>query len=146
MDDFHPPSTTSCSRLDNYWETDFPGYFKRLIAVFNPFFGARKDRHTFLDNRLPGADLISHDPHDLGSGPYEGYPAILADLGKGGVFREKSISGMDCFSIGQLGSTNDRIDIQITLQARGRADANALIGKPDMQGFAVGRRINGNRL
>jgi hypothetical protein len=53
---------------------------------------------------------------------------------------------MYCIDIRDLGSTDDRRDIQVTLCRRGRPDAYGLIGEPNMQGFSVGFRMHRDRL
>ena len=53
---------------------------------------------------------------------------------------------MNSIGIGDLGSTNNRLNIEVTIEARGRADTNTFIGQFDMQRFTVHIRMNSNRL
>ena len=42
--------------------------------------------------------------------------AVLAYLGKIGIFRQKAVAGMNRLGIGQFGGTDDGIDIEIAQQ------------------------------
>jgi hypothetical protein len=53
---------------------------------------------------------------------------------------------MNGFSIGQFCSTDDGINIEITLKAGGRTNADAFVCQLDMKRITVRRRIYGNCL
>src|SRR6266702_922221 len=142
MDDLHSPAAAAGGGLDNHREPDLLGDLDRLVDVFYPLLGAGEDRYLFLDHRLTRADLVPHDPHALRGGADEGDPAVFADFGKGGVFGKKALTGMNLFRIGQLSGADYVIDIQVTLEARRRTDADTFIGQANVERFTVRRGIN----
>jgi hypothetical protein len=146
VDDLHAAAAATGGCLDDDREADLLGYLDRLVDVVHPFLGPRQDRHADLDDRLAGADLVPHDAHALGGGSDEGDAALLADLCKVGVLGEEAVAWMNRLGVGQLGGRDDGIDIEVAGEARRGTDADALVGKPDMERFAVGGGVDGDRL
>ena len=72
--------------------------------------------------------------------------ARLADLGEVGAFRQESVAWMNGVGAGDLGGTDDRGHVQITVGAAGGADAHVLVRKPDVQRVLVGLGIDGDCL
>ena len=63
-----------------------------------------------------------------------------------GVFGKKTIPWVNGFYIGNFGGGNNGGDVQITVETRGRADTDRLVGEAHVQRFAVRLGINGHRL
>src|SRR5262249_18448808 len=81
---------------------------------------------------------------DFGLRADEGDLRSFADLGKIGIFGKEAVARMDGVHIRDFRRADHVWDVQIALTAARRADAHSLVGKPDMQGIAVGLRINGH--
>jgi len=48
---------------------------------------------------------------------------------------------MDRLGIGDLGCADDAGNVQVTVRALGRADTDALVGKPDVESVSIGGRM-----
>jgi hypothetical protein len=53
---------------------------------------------------------------------------------------------MHCISFGRLRGTDDRVDVQVAVTRRRRADANRAVRLGDMRCVGIGIRINRHRL
>jgi hypothetical protein len=72
--------------------------------------------------------------------------ARRARLGELGVLGEEAVAGMDGVGAGDLGGGDDARNLEVRIARGGRADADVVIGKADVQGLAVGLGIHGDRL
>ena len=61
-----------------------------------------------------------------------------------GVFRKKTVAGMDGIHVRDLGGADDAVNAQITFRGRGFADANGLVGHLHVHGIGIHLRINGH--
>ena len=69
--------------------------------------------------------------------------AVLGqDFGKARILGEKSVAGMHGIGAGDLAGRQDGGDVEIAVLRGGRADADALVGKPHMHGVRVGGRMH----
>ena len=139
---FHTPTTTTGSCLDDDRKTDLLGNLDRFINSLHVFLGTGQDRHAMLNHSLTGRNLITHHPHAFSRGADESNAALFADLGKLGIFRQKAVAGMDRLGIRQLSSTDDGIDIQVALAAGSRSDTDRFISQLDMQRIGIGSGID----
>jgi hypothetical protein len=57
------------------------------------------------------------------------------------VLGEKSVAGMDGIDVAHLGRTHDPIDLQVTVRAGRRPDANRLVGQLDVERIDIGFRV-----
>jgi hypothetical protein len=103
-------------------------------------------RQPQLGHGLPRFVLIAHQKHDVGARSDECYLGNFADLGERSVFRQKAVTGMNCFGVGDFGGGNNAGDIQVAIRTFGRTYANCLVGKTDGERIAVSLGINGDRL
>ncbi len=129
----HAASATAGSGLDNDRVTDLGGDLLRFICRLHPFGRAGQNRHARFGHRLPGADLIPHQPHALRRRTDKGNSAIPADFREIGVFRQKPVTGMNGAGVCDFGRADDGLDIEVTMRTGCRADADALIGQLNMQ-------------
>ena len=72
-----------------------------------------------------GDHLASQVPNNLRGRPDENQPGIGAGLGEIGIFRQKSVTGVDGLGPGFPGGLNDLGNIEIVL-ARAGADTDGL--------------------
>ena len=63
-----------------------------------------------------------------------------------GVLGQKTVTGMNRIDVANLRRAHDAIDLQITLAARRRADADGFISELDMERVDIGFGINGERV
>ena len=63
-----------------------------------------------------------------------------------GIFREESISRVNGIGIGDLGGTDNSVDLEIAFRAVGGSDADGLIGKLDVQAVNIRLGVDGNGL
>ena len=63
-----------------------------------------------------------------------------------GVFRQKSVAGMDRLHVRDLGRGDNAGDIQIALAGQGVANADRFIGQLEISRIAIGRGINDDGL
>lgn len=136
--DLHAAATATRRRLDQHGESDLAG---DLQGILRPHFaiGARNDRNAEFFRRLLGGDLVAHEADVLGSRSDESDAVRIEDIGELGVLREEAVTRMHRIRTGDLTGGNDLMDVQIALARRRRADADALVGEPDMHGVAVRR-------
>ena len=71
--------------------------------------------------------------------------AALADLREMRVLGEKSVAGMDRIDVADFGRAHDAIDLQITIGARRRADADRFVGQLHMERIDVRLGVNRER-
>src|SRR5262245_65924165 len=77
-----------------------------------------------------------------GLGHAEEKVMLLEDLGKARVLGKETVTGMDGVGAGDFAGCEQRRNIEIAV-ARGRwADANALVGEPNVHGVIVGGRVH----
>ena len=81
----------------------------------------------------------------LGRRADEGDALGLEPAGKGGVFAEEAVAGMDGLGAGGFAGGDDGIDIEVGLGGRSRAEADGLVGELHGLGEAVGIGIDGDR-
>ena len=142
--DAHAASAAARHGLDHHGETDLAGDAQRLTFCLHDAVAAGGDRHPGLDRLLARHVFVAHQADGLGGRADEFDFATGADLGEVGVFGEKSVAGMNGVRIGDFGRADDAVNLEIALRTRGRADANGLVGKLDMEGLDVGLRVNGD--
>ena len=68
----------------------------------------------------------------------------LDHLGKVGVFTQKTVTRVDRVGARDDSGGQDGRDVQVALTGRGRADANAFIGKAHVHRVNVGGRVHGD--
>ncbi len=78
----------------------------------------------------------------LGRGSDKRKSVLFDYCGEVGVLSKKSDARVDRISAGDRRGGKDRRDIQIAIACRGRADANGLVGEPDMHCIGVGSRMH----
>src|SRR5581483_5390647 len=72
--------------------------------------------------------------------------AGFADFGEIGALGQEPVTGMDRIRIQNLGCADDTRDIQIAVDAFGRADANGFVRKPHVESMTICLREHRNGL
>ena len=117
---------------------------RRLGIVGHLALRAGHDGDAEALGRALGLDLVAHHADVLGARADEGDLVRLDDLGEAGVLRQEAVAGMDRLGAGDLAGGEDRRDIEIAFARRRRADADALVGEPDVHGVGIGGRMDGH--
>ncbi len=138
----HALAAAACPRLDQHGITNtvrlaFEENSILIIAVI-----ARHDRYTGLFHQRLGSILQPHGTDGLCRWADEGQPRRLDSVDKPGILREKAITRMDCLCAGFQCGFDDRLDIEIALRRKRRADANGLVGHFHMQRIGIRIRID----
>ena len=143
----HSLAAPASPRLDHDRITNFFRDFQkfRVLGVDRPFRRRKKRDASVFRHEFPGLDFVPHHFYRFGVGPDKFYSHRLAYLGEVGVFRQKTIAGMNGVSSGNFSRGNYGGDVQIGFGCRGGADANGLVGLFDVKGFPVNIGMNGHR-
>ena len=75
-------------------------------------------------------------------GPTKISPAASQRAHERGVLRQEAVAGMDRVRAGSLRGCDDRVHVEIARARRRRADADRLVGGPDVQRVGVGVGID----
>jgi len=129
----HPFSAASGGGLDHHRVTDRCRRLQRDIQVFNHAFGPRHHRYPGPFHGFPGGRLVSHLADRIRMRTDEGDAASGAELGKIGIFRQETVSGMDGVRSDQGGGADQVGHVQVTVPGWSGADAVRLIGQFHMQ-------------
>ena len=124
----HAASAAAGRRLDDNRIADLGGDARSVFvrADFAVRSGHRRDAEGL--HRLDCRDLVAHQADVFRRWTDEPDSVLFHDLGEACIFREKSITRMDCLRAGDLAGRNDGRDVQIGLRGGRRADAHALVG------------------
>jgi hypothetical protein len=117
----------------------------RRIGVADFAVRARHGGNAQCLHRLLGGDLVAHHADMFRLGANERQAMFLDDVGELGVFRQKTIAGMDGFGAGDLAGGDNSGDVEIGLGRGGRADADAFIGQLDVHCLIVGGGMDRHR-
>ena len=140
----HAASATAGCRLDHDREADRLGDRTRFVPVRHRPLGTGDDRNAGLLAHPLRRNLIAHHADVLRRRADEDDSALLDHRGKVGVLREKAVSGMDGLGVADRRGSQDGDGVQVTFGRRRRADADRLVGEPDVHGVGVGRRMYGD--
>ena len=98
----------------------------------------------FIARRARALSPISRMTFGVGADELD--VAGLADLGEVGALGQEPVAGMDRVGAGDLGGADDRRHVQVAVGAARRADADVLVGEPDVQRVLVGLGVDGDGL
>ena len=119
------------------------GDFLRVIG--QGAFGAGHAGHPGFPHGILGVDLVAHQANRFGTRTDESEAGFLDALGEIGVFRQKTVAGVDGLGISDFGSGDDGGYVEVALRRRGRADADRFVGELDVFRLGVGFRMHGDR-
>ncbi|TPW02406.1 MAG: choline dehydrogenase [bacterium] len=142
--DLHAASAAAGGGFDDQGEADGLRGRDGVLDGLDLAGRARNAGDAGFKDSLFGGDLVAHDPDVLGLGPDEGHAVGFDDLGEAGVLGQEAVAGVDGLGAGDLGSSDDRRDIEVALGRRSRPDTDALVGQPDPHGTAVRFGVHGD--
>src|SRR5215470_1174771 len=129
----HPASAAASGRFDHYRITDFLCDFDCVALCLDNSIASRAHWNAGFSRRSPRGILVAHRLHGLRRRSDEFDIAAFTDFCEMRVLGEKSIAGMNCIDIANLGGAHDSIDLEVTFGARRRADADGFVCKLHMQ-------------
>src|ERR1700677_1991769 len=144
--DAHPAPAPALGGLDHDGIANFRGDTFRRILIGNHARTARNDWQSCRSHGLASFVFLTHQPDGIRSGTNEGDMRSFADFGEIGVFRKKSIAGMNGIHIRDFRGADHLRNVQVTLAAARRPDANCFVGKANVQGIAISFGIDGDGL
>ncbi len=145
-DDPHPASAAAGHGLDDDRIAQLPGDLDGLVLPAHRPVTAGQNRNTGLLHGPAGPRLVPHQPDHVRIRTDELDVAGLADLRQVGALRQEAVAGVDGVGTGDLGGADDGRNVQIAVEASGRADADVLVGEPDVQRVLVGLGVDGHGL
>jgi hypothetical protein len=145
MGDAHALAAAAGGSLDHDRIADLVRDPSRLLFVFDHAEIARHRRDLGGGRGALALDLVAHGGDGFRVRPDKHDTRLGKGLRKSRALRQKAVSRMDGFCAGLQAGCHDLVDQQVTL-SRGRwTDRNRRVGHLDVEGVAVGVRINGNR-
>ena len=141
-DDPESASSAAGAGFDHDRVVGFFGKGQGLVDIGDAAFGSGDDRDADSFGELAGFDLAAHEVDGVRGGTDEGNAGGLAELGKFGVFREKSVSWMDGIGADALREIHDLLPVQEAFDGS-RADEVGLVGFFDVDAGRIGFGIDG---
>ena len=142
----HAAPAAAGRRLDQHRKAELVGQRDGLaLALDQPLAAGHGGNVDFL-GQSPGGVLVAHQGHRLVRGADELDLATAADLGKMGVFGQKTVARMNRLHVADLGGADDPVDLQVAVGGLGRADAIGFVGQFQVGGAAVGLAEDGHGL
>ena len=108
-----------------------------LFEAFEIPVGAGDHRQARLDQRMAGGGLRAHQLHGAHRRTDENDSRIFAGAREFGVFRQKSVTGVNRFRAAAARGVEDAVDAQVAFRGRRRADRICLVSIAHVQRFAV---------
>ena len=146
VDHLHPATTATGGRLDDHRIADVFRHPLGFLDLADRAIGAGDQRDTEIAGGLLGRDLVAHDLDMLGLGADPLDIMGLDDFGEMRVFGEEAVAGMDRVGAADFGGGDDRRDRQIAVGGGRRADADRLVGEPDVHRVGIGGAVHGDGL
>ena len=115
---------------------------ERLVRVLDRARRARHRRHAGLLGQTPRGGLVAHLADLLAGGADERDVGGPAGVGELGVLGEEAVARMNRVGAGDLGGGDQVGDLEVGGAAGRRADADVVVGKADVQRFAVGLAVD----
>jgi hypothetical protein len=142
--DAHTTSSVTGGRLHQHGKTDLLGGARQCRLVLRLAMIARYQRHPGSFHQRLRTGFGSHRGHHLGRRADEHEPCGRAHLRKFGVFRQKSIAGMNRLRARLTRRLDDAFDIEIAVTCPRGAKQHCVISHRDMHRAAIGFRIDLN--
>ena len=117
----------------------------RFLVGTDAALRAGHDRNAELLRGALGLDLVAHQADVFGLRPDELHAVFGENFGKARILGQKSVAGMHGVGAGDLAGRQDGGNVEVAVLRRGRADADALVGKAHMHGVGVGGGMHGHR-
>ena len=108
-----------------------------LFEAFEIAIGAGDHRQSRLEQRVARGGLRAHQLHGAHRRADENDSRIFAGAREIGVFRQKSVTGVNRFRAAAARGVEDAVDAQVAFRGGRRADRISLVGVAHVQRFAV---------
>ena len=143
--DAHALSAAAGTGLDQHRKADAIGFALKQGIVLIGIVIARNQRHAGLRHQPLRFGFEAHGGDGRGRRADEDQPVVLTGLGKGGVFRQKTIARMNRLRAASQGRLDDRVTAQIGLACRRRTDPDRFVAGARMAGVGIGIRVDRDR-
>ena len=117
---------------------------KRFVALILTFVAGNAGHAPALHQPL-GPGLVAHGADAVARRADEHQARCIHRVGKGVVFRQKTIARVHCVGPGQPGGGEDGLDVQVGLCRRCRADAHRALSRLHVRAVTVDFGIHGHR-
>jgi len=141
----HPAPAAAAGGLDDHGVADLLGNPACGVEVGNRAVRTRNQRQAQCARGALGFDLVAHGADMFGLGADPDDVMRFDDFGKPGIFRQEAVAGVDRIALGDFGSRDDVGDVEIALTSRRRADADRVIGQPDVHRIGIGGGVHRDR-
>ena len=141
----HSDSAAPRSRLDQNWIADLLGGTQHLGRIAGQHTGATPQRPAMARRQFARARLVPHRLDPARRWADKAHPGRLNTGGKAGVFRKKSIAGMQRVGVMQTRHLEQPILIQVALAGWRSTDVRGLAGQFQVRRMPVGIGVQGER-
>jgi hypothetical protein len=143
--DAHPLAATAGDRLDDDRQSVLGGERRDLLLGQVGALDPRHDRHAGVARQRLRTRLVAHRLDRLRRRPDERDPGRGARPRQLRVLRQEAVAGVDRLGAGQSGGREHRLDRQVRLARRRRADPHRDVGGRDMDRAHVGVAVDRHR-
>ena len=143
--DPHPAAAAPGARLHQQRVPDLAGVRAQGLVAGVLAVVAGQDGHPARLGQRLGPRLVAEGAHGGGRRPDPRQPGVRARVGEVGALAEEAVARVDRLGAGRRGRREDRVDPQVALGGRSRADAHGLVGRPDVRRRPVGVGVDGDR-
>ena len=114
------------------------------MGIVDGFIGSREYGQAGLFGQFACPEFIAHLFHDFGFWADETDTRLFTSRGESGVFRKKTVSGMDGVGANQFSGLQYPFQVQIALLWRRLSNEDGLVRQLDVEGVFVGGGVDGN--
>ena len=145
LHDPHAAAATAERGLDDERKADFMRDLQGFVSIGDRLLGAGEGGDVELVSQRAGRGLVAHVFQQFWRRTDEGDALTGAGAGKGGVFREKAVAGMDQRHALRLRHRDDALDVEVGADRPLVAiQSVGLVGLEAVDGKAIFLGVNGN--
>jgi hypothetical protein len=134
----HAASATAGHGFDQQREAQLQGLGRQACVVLVLAQIARRAGHAGGDHAALGQGLVTHGFDGRRRRADEDQACVHAGLGKGRVFTQEAVAGVNGVGAGLAGGLQQGVDAQVGVRGGGSADPHGFVGQRDMGCRAVG--------
>ena len=146
IDTAHAAAAAAGGGFDEHRVPDALTDFDGLVLIADQTVGAGHHRHAHGLHQRPCCGFIAHLADNIAAGTDKGDTGVPAGVGKGIVFRQETVAGVDGVAACGLGHRQDGIHIEVAVTGPGGTNADGLLGKEHMEGIGVGGGVDSDGL
>ncbi len=140
--DAHALAAAARGRLDHHREADRLRNARRQLRLPDRFGVSRDDADPGLLREPLGFDLVAHQPDRAGRRADEGDALGLERFGEDRVLGQKAVAGVDRLGAAAARGGDDRVDPEVALGRRWRANRDRLVGHAHVRRVEVRLRAD----